>query len=93
MSIAVPVNAVCGVLMAAQAQANLDAIAATLVFVSFLVLAGGLITLKSAGAGVGWGIQFQQPAFLALMAVALYFTIDMLMRRLTRWAYAGDVVR
>jgi suppressor for copper-sensitivity B len=39
------------------------------IVVSFLVLAGGLIALKSAGAGVGWGIQFQQPAFLALMAV------------------------
>jgi suppressor for copper-sensitivity B len=36
---------------------------------SFLVLAGGLIALKSAGAAVGWGIQFQQPAFLALMAI------------------------
>ncbi len=36
---------------------------------SFLVLAGGLIAVKSAGASVGWGIQFQQPAFLALMAI------------------------
>ena len=32
---------------------------------SFLVLAGGLVALKPAGASVGWGIQFQQPAFLA----------------------------
>ena len=36
---------------------------------SFLVLAGGLIALKSAGASIGWGIQFQQPAFLAMMAI------------------------
>lgn len=36
---------------------------------SFLVLAGGLIAVKSAGASVGWGIQFQQPAFLAMMAI------------------------
>jgi suppressor for copper-sensitivity B len=36
---------------------------------SFLALAGGLATLKLAGAGVGWGIQFQQPVFLAVMAI------------------------
>jgi suppressor for copper-sensitivity B len=36
---------------------------------SFLVLAGGLAAAKETGAAVGWGIQFQQPAFLALMAV------------------------
>lgn len=36
---------------------------------SFLILAGGLAALKLAGAGVGWGIQFQQPVFLALMAI------------------------
>jgi suppressor for copper-sensitivity B len=36
---------------------------------SFLVLAGGLVALKSAGASIGWGIQFQQPVFLALMAI------------------------
>jgi suppressor for copper-sensitivity B len=39
------------------------------ILASFLVLAGGLIAVKSAGASVGWGIQFQQPAFLAVMAV------------------------
>ena len=36
---------------------------------SFLVLAVGLVALKSAGASIGWGIQFQQPVFLALMAI------------------------
>lgn len=36
---------------------------------SFMVLAAGLAALKLAGASVGWGIQFQQPVFLALMAI------------------------
>ncbi len=36
---------------------------------SFAVLALGLISLKAAGATIGWGIQFQQPVFLAVMAV------------------------
>ncbi|MGJ3258239.1 MAG: protein-disulfide reductase DsbD family protein [Rhodospirillales bacterium] len=35
---------------------------------AFLVLAGALIALKAAGAGIGWGIQFQQPWFLIAMA-------------------------
>ena len=39
------------------------------IVVSFLVLAGGLVALKSAGASIGWGIQFQQPVFLAVMAI------------------------
>jgi suppressor for copper-sensitivity B len=41
------------------------------IFVSFLALAGVLAGMKAAGAGVGWGIQFQQPVFLAAMAVVL----------------------
>ncbi len=39
------------------------------IVVSFIVLALGLIAVKAAGAGVGWGIQFQQPVFLAIMAL------------------------
>jgi len=50
--------------------------------VSFLATAGGvmafmwllaavLVALKSAGAVIGWGIQFQNPAFLALMITVL----------------------
>jgi len=35
---------------------------------SFLAIAAALIGLKLAGAAVGWGIQFQQPWFLAGMA-------------------------
>ncbi|MGE0421093.1 MAG: protein-disulfide reductase DsbD family protein [Reyranellaceae bacterium] len=45
---------------------------------SFLVLAFGAIALKSAGATVGWGIQFQQPVFLAfIIAVVLLFALNL----------------
>ncbi|MBI0329294.1 protein-disulfide reductase DsbD family protein [Burkholderia plantarii] len=37
---------------------------------SFLLLALGLATLKLGGGAIGWGIQFQQPWFLATMSVA-----------------------
>ena len=36
---------------------------------SFLVLAAGLIAVSAFGGVVGWGIQFQQPLFLAAMAL------------------------
>ncbi|TDQ82420.1 suppressor for copper-sensitivity B [Dongia mobilis] len=36
---------------------------------AFLLLAMALIGLKLAGLGIGWGIQFQQPVFLAVLAV------------------------
>ena len=39
------------------------------VMASFLVLALVLVLLKTAGAAIGWGIQFQQPWFLGAMAV------------------------
>ena len=39
------------------------------VVVSFLALAGGTIALKLAGHAVGWGLQFQEPAFLTTLAV------------------------
>lgn len=39
------------------------------VMVSFGVLAAALIVLKAAGSAIGWGIQFQQPWFLAGMAL------------------------
>jgi suppressor for copper-sensitivity B len=44
--------------------------AAGIVF-SFLVLAVAALGLKSAGVVVGWGIQFQQPAFLVAMSLLL----------------------
>jgi len=34
---------------------------------SFLILGGVAIAARSAGAAVGWGVQFQQPLFLAAM--------------------------
>ncbi len=40
------------------------------IIASFGVLAAALIGLKTAGAAIGWGIQFQQPWFLAAMALA-----------------------
>jgi suppressor for copper-sensitivity B len=39
------------------------------VVVSFALLAAALIALKSVGSAIGWGIQFQQPWFLAGMAL------------------------
>ncbi|MCK5165692.1 MAG: thioredoxin family protein [Rhodospirillaceae bacterium] len=44
--------------------------AAGIIF-SFLLLAGVLVALKSAGAAIGWGIQFQQPWFLIAMALVI----------------------
>lgn len=45
--------------------------AAAGILASFLLLAAGAIALRSAGLAVGWGIQFQQPAFVAAMAAIL----------------------
>ncbi len=41
------------------------------IFASFLLLAGAAIGVKLAGGAVGWGIQFQQPWFLAGMVGVL----------------------
>ena len=38
------------------------------ILLSFLLLAGAMIAVRTAGMAVGWGAQFQQPAFLAAMA-------------------------
>ncbi len=48
------------------------------IVVSFLALAAALAGLKSAGVAVGWGIQFQQPLFLAAMAaIVLLFAANL----------------
>ncbi len=39
------------------------------IIASFMVLAAGLIAVKAAGRTIGWGLQFQEPAFIAGMAV------------------------
>ena len=45
---------------------------------SFLALAAAAIAVKAAGAAVGWGIQFQQPLFLATMiALLLAFALNL----------------
>ena len=41
------------------------------ILASFLVLASGAVALKSAGIAAAWGIQFQQPLFLAAMVAIL----------------------
>jgi suppressor for copper-sensitivity B len=41
------------------------------ILVAFLLLAGGIVLLKTAGLAVGWGLQFQHPAFLVLMTALL----------------------
>ena len=43
------------------------------VFVSFWILAGLAIGLRAAGEAVGWGIQFQNPAFVAFLTVVMVF--------------------
>ncbi len=48
------------------------------IVLSFLLLAGAAIAARSAGAAVGWGIQFQQPVFVgALAVVMLLFTLNL----------------
>jgi suppressor for copper-sensitivity B len=48
------------------------------IIAAFLALAGILIALRAGGVAIGWGIQFQQPAFLLVMiAVLLLFAANM----------------
>lgn len=56
---------------------NFMASAAGIVF-SFWIIAGALVALKSAGETIGWGIQFQHPAFLVFLTViVLLFAANM----------------
>lgn len=41
------------------------------IITSFMILAAALAGLKAAGASIGWGIQFQQPVFLAVMVIVV----------------------
>jgi thiol:disulfide interchange protein len=43
------------------------------ILVSFWILVGVLLGLRSAGSHLGWGFQFQSPIFLSLMAALLFF--------------------
>src|SRR5262249_37774147 len=48
------------------------------ILASFWLLAGGVIAARRAGAAVGWGLHFQQPAFVALLAVVVVlFTLNL----------------
>ena len=48
------------------------------ILISFWALAGAAVAAKAAGAAVGWGIQFQQPGFVAFLAVVvLFFTLNL----------------
>ena len=55
---------------AGQVRASFLATAMGIVF-SLAVLGGIVIALKSAGIAVGWGVQFQQPIFLTVMALVV----------------------
>jgi len=67
------------------------------ILVSFWALAATAIAARSAGAAIGWGVQFQQPAFVAFLAVVvLFFTLNLwglfeivLPQRLARLADSG----
>jgi thiol:disulfide interchange protein len=43
------------------------------ILVSFWVVVGALLALRSAGHNLGWGFQFQSPTFDALIAMLLFF--------------------
>jgi suppressor for copper-sensitivity B len=48
------------------------------ILLSFWALAAAAIAAKSAGSAVGWGVQFQEPAFVtALAVIVLLFTLNL----------------
>ena len=67
------------------------------ILVSFWALAGAAVAAKQAGAAIGWGVQFQQPAFVAFLAVVvLLFSLNLwglfeipLPARLTKFGDSG----
>lgn len=42
------------------------------VVLSFVLLAGALLALRSAGVALGWGFQLQQPVFVAVLALLMF---------------------
>jgi len=55
-----------------RAKVTSGALATSLgIVLSFLTLASAAIVAKRAGAAVGWGVQFQEPGFVAALAVAV----------------------
>lgn len=48
------------------------------ILVSFWALAGAAVLARQAGAAIGWGVQFQQPGFVAfLTVVVLLFSLNL----------------
>jgi suppressor for copper-sensitivity B len=48
------------------------------ILVSFWALAGAAVLARQAGAAIGWGVQFQQPGFVAFLAiVVLLFALNL----------------
>ncbi|HVS02907.1 MAG TPA: protein-disulfide reductase DsbD domain-containing protein, partial [Thermoanaerobaculia bacterium] len=48
------------------------------ILASFLALAGAAIAARAAGRAVGWGVQFQEPGFVAFLAVVVVlFSLNM----------------
>ena len=68
------------------------------ILISFWALALAAVAARGAGAAIGWGIQFQQPGFVAFLAVVvLLFSLNLwglfeipLPARLARLADAGS---
>ncbi|MCM2269839.1 MAG: hypothetical protein NDJ75_07045, partial [Thermoanaerobaculia bacterium] len=81
----------------ASVRAGAVATAAGIV-ISFWALALAALAARGAGAAIGWGVQFQQPGFVAFLAVViLLFTLNLwglfeipLPARLARLAEAGS---
>jgi thiol:disulfide interchange protein DsbD len=60
------------------------------VLFSMLALAGGVVTLRAAGASVGWGFQFQEPVFIAAIGTLLVaFALNLFGVFEVTWQAAG----
>ena len=65
--LALKLSAVIGAVGASRQEMRFRFLAgAAGILASFVILAGGLALVRLAGGTVGWGIQFQNPAFLVL---------------------------
>ncbi len=70
--LSIKVLAVVGHGGSAPAAVRLGFLAASAgILVSFLLLAAAVLTVKATGTAVGWGLQFQQPWFLAAMVLVV----------------------
>jgi suppressor for copper-sensitivity B len=67
------------------------------ILLSFWLLAAAAVAARSAGQAVGWGVQFQEPVFVALLTlIVLLFCLNLwglfeipLPARLVNWADSG----